>query len=181
MANLTLHISCTYVRRYRETVLHSIPNAECVVEEFHEPLDPCSGILDAAPNFGTNTTLFTVNLNGIESIGNAVLLSANSNFCGSETLNGNTSDVILCEAEVYTSNVSAADTKTGGYFAHFRCPGDATLIPEGPATIVFERNLTSNLSAGCQALTPSVPFVSYYSGFQIYWRHSGKLAALALF
>lgn len=168
------------VPKLKVTMLHSIPNAECIVEEFHEPPDPCSGIVDDFPKFGTNTTLFTVNLNGIESIGSAVLLTANSYFCGRETLNGNRSDVILCEATIHTSNLSAADTRTEGYFAHFQCLGDATLIPEGPATIVFERNLTSNLSAGCQTLTPSVPFFSYYSGFQIYWRHSGKLAVLAI-
>ena len=150
-------------------------NAACVVEEFYEYPNPCSGIVNVMTISGTNTTWFAVNVSGIESIRSAVLLNASSYFCGKETMNGSTGDVILCEAELHNWSRSVLGTGTDDYLALFRCPGDATLVPEGPAKIVFERNLTSNLTAECQMLTPSTPYTSDYSGFQIEWRHPGEL------
>ena len=130
--------------------------------------------MDNATISGTNATWFAVNVSGIEVIGRAVLLSASSYFCGQETMNGSSGDTIQCEAELRNQSVSDTGTGADGYSALFRCPGDATIVPEGPAKIVFERNLTSNLSAECEMLTPSTPYTSDYSGFQIQWRHPGE-------
>ena len=110
----------------------------------------------------------------IEVIGSAVLLSASSYFCGQETMNGSPGDAILCEAEPRNQSVSNIGTGADGYSVLFRCPGDAAIVPEGLAQIMFERNLTSNLTAECEMLTPSTPYTSDYSVFHIQWRHPGE-------
>lgn len=141
-------------------------------------MDECSGITQVINPSGTNETMFIVQLNGVDSVGQAVLITNETDFCGEETLSENSTNVIMCE----TTRTSQLDSygvvsmlDSGSDYVIFQCRGEGDRIPEGQARIVFERTLMPNQSSSCENLTVSRPYFTNYSAFEVEWRHRGGL------
>ena len=114
----------------------------------------------------------------MQDLGRAVLISNSTYFCEQEEYIENDTDILQCEAIPNLTSIDESLLPSGLDpsldYAGFRCEGDATLVAEGSAWIIFERTLEPAFENDFCSLTALRPFLSNYSGFEISWSHKGQ-------
>ena len=148
--------------------------AACIVEQTLNEKDECSGITDVITANGSNGTVFIVSVSGIDSVGEAVIFDTNTYFCGEETLSGNVTGAIPCNAtlndySIFHNSTPPTSLNTSLEYVFIICEGGE--LQEGPAWVVFERELEEGLNNYCHNLTATEEFYSEYAKFQVQWMH----------
>ena len=139
----------------------------------------CTGLSRVLNPSGTNETIFVLETSSIVHLGSALVVSNLTDYCGVSR----TVFALNCTASfVPPPNLNDSFRDVSPPVSHqantrrafVTCSGEPSVIAEGPAWIVFERELTPARPDQLYWCRQSLP--SNATGALIQWRHSGELS-----